>query len=298
MRFTVSKLGLRRRHRAITVRVDGTGVMSVAAMTAITTESVSGNRSITQTRLKLNSGLLRAVARGAAGEQIEIVKPDRDKIYQLDPHKKRYQERSIAEMRTLLGQVRVQPPGMPVAFDDSRCQWSAASSKLPRNGREQIAGLGVEQWDTQSAQTCADRQTKRQSDLLLDTRFWMAARGGPIEEQRHFQQQYAHQLGLIGSMNRSTQKRALTGQPLKAEFTLAVDGSHCGTGQANDVGREITSTIVTEKAGHWRLGDLSGQLVGKLLSKKKGRHTDRATASKSDIRGCLDRQNAAGSVRI
>jgi hypothetical protein len=304
------------------VSVDGSGLMAAAAMTANTTETISGDRARSETHIKFDSRLVQAISRRAAGEQVEIVRLDQDKVYQLDPRKKSYREWSLANLRAQLDQVQSQSVGMPVAFDDSQCQWSAARSESTRIGHDQMAGRDVEQWNIRATQTCTDRRTKRQCDLVLDTNFWLAPVDAANEEQRRFNQRYAQKLGVDGAINRAARERAqamfarygglwreslskiaaLKGEALRTELALATQGADCGASQSGagdatasgqrtegDVGRDIaaisTEAVVTEKTGRWRMGELGGEIVGKLLSRKKKKDaapTDAAVNKNSD----------------
>jgi hypothetical protein len=312
---------------AVTVQskltIDGTGAMAMASLTSNMTEVIDGDRSRSETQLKFDSGLIQAVARGAAGDQIEIVNLQAEKILQLNPRKRRYTEWSFADMRAQLSKIQSMRsgPGVPVAFDDSQCAWSPASSRSTRRGRSSVAGVDTEQWNITATQICSDRKTGRKCEMELDMNFWLGRSSKTDDQRQRFYRRYAEKLGLQQPNNKAVQERAqamfgrydglwqessrrlaaLQGSVMRSEYALALGGPECadapgnvaatasmpGEASTGDVGREMatvaTSTAVTEKTGRWRLGDLSGELVGKLLSKKKkpAAQDSSATANKS-----------------
>jgi hypothetical protein len=301
-------------------RVDGSGLVAMAGMTATTTETIDGDRAHTSTQMTFDSGVVQVLARSATREQVEIVRLDQDRIVRIDAAKKRYTEHSLADARAQIAQARSQPAGagVPIAFDDSNCDWSPASSSTSRDGGERVAGIDTERWLVRATQTCTDRQTQQRCDLVLESRLWMGDASDGAEEQRRFHERYAQALGVTGIGPRSTSERtqalfgryeglwreaaggiaALRGQVLKSQTSLGVGGAECaaatapvdaaataaaGSRSTGDIGREaaavVTSTAVTEKTGRWRIGDLSGQLVGSLLAKRKQVPSETGTAA-------------------
>lgn len=306
---------------AVTVQsqmtVDGRGMLAAAAMTGTIIETIAGDRARAETQLKFKSGLVRAVARSTIGSQVEIVRLDQDRIYVLDLRKKRYRASSFADLRAQLARIESQSASVPMAFDASRCRWSAARSKLTRTRNGEVAGFNVQQWNIRTTQTCTDLETRSQCEVRLDVNLSLAPNASVNEEQRRYQLRYVQELGLASGMGRAPEERArallgrygslwsesvgkmrsLNGQLLKSEFALLADGAGCAAGDvpptsvsqedrdAGAIGRDVaslgTSTVVTEKTGRWRLGDLSGELVGKLLSKnaRPGPRADSRTAN-------------------
>lgn len=298
--------------------IDGNGMPAVAAMTSRTTETIAGDRARVETQPRMTSGLVRAFMRSAVEVQVEIIRLDRDAIYRLDQRNKRYSEQSFADIRAQLARIESQSPALPIAFDDSRCEWSAARSDLAREGQGAVAGIDVEQWNVRTIQTCTDRETRDQCEVVLDMHLAVAPNGIANDEQRRYQQQYLQKLGLASGMGRAPEERArallgrygrlwteslgkmraIKGQPLKSEFALLATGAGCATGAVpapsasqegrgvGDVARDIASaeasTVVTDKTGRWRLGNLSGELVGRLLSNKKKPATQDASVAAND----------------
>ena len=89
------------------ISVEGAGLMRMANMSGTTKTAISGDRSRTESDLKMQSRLVRMVARGM-GPTADIVKLDEGKVYELDLKKKQYTEATFDEMRAKLEAARQQ----------------------------------------------------------------------------------------------------------------------------------------------------------------------------------------------
>lgn len=105
-------------------RMSVSGPVRLANMTGTTTTSISGDRSRTQTELRMESALMRTLARGA-GESIEIVALGEDRIWSIDPAKKTYTETTFTAQRAARGAAEKHR-------SDARGAGSAAAGRFGR----------------------------------------------------------------------------------------------------------------------------------------------------------------------
>src|SRR6202012_4733659 len=85
-----------------TTTVEGVGAMALGNMSGTTKTTIAGNKSRTDSDMKMKSRLVGVLARGAAGPNAEIVLLDDDKLYHLNIAKKEYTETSFEQMRERL----------------------------------------------------------------------------------------------------------------------------------------------------------------------------------------------------
>src|SRR5690606_33205435 len=83
------------------MRVDGPGGMKFLNMSGTTVTMISGDRSRTESDLKMESRLMRMFGGGSTAE---IVRLDQEKVYQLNLKKKTYTETTFEEQRAALEQ--------------------------------------------------------------------------------------------------------------------------------------------------------------------------------------------------
>lgn len=235
-------------------RMSVSGPVRLANMTGTTTTSISGDRSRTQTELRMESALMRTLARGA-GESIEIVALGEDRIWSIDPAKKTYTEttftaqraalqKNIEAMREAQGAQQQGASGV----DESSCEWLPPESDVKRTGaRQAIAGYQAEQIVVTGTQACRDRRTSQTCQFTLTLEQWVAPDFKEAEETLRFQQAYAEKLGLSAGASRDVAEQAeamfgryegiwkeigsrmqeVEGYPVKTSFALAVGGAEC-----------------------------------------------------------------------
>src|SRR5690606_898592 len=142
-------------------RMSVNGAIRLANMTGTTTTTISGDRSHTQSDLRMDNALMRTLARGA-GQSIEIVSLGEDKIWSLDPGKKTYTETTLAAQRAALQkniesmrQAQESQQQGASGVDESSCEWLPPTSDVKRTGeRQSIAGYQAEQIVVTGTQGC------------------------------------------------------------------------------------------------------------------------------------------------
>jgi hypothetical protein len=238
--------------------VEGAGLMSIANMSGTSTSSISGKRNRMETDMRMKSGLVRMFARGA-GQGVEIVRLDEDKVYELDMKKKRYRETSLADRRAQLakaveqaGQAQQRQTG-PMDIDDSQCDWSDPKAEISKPGaRETIAGFSAQHVSVVVRQSCKDRRSGEVCSIALSLEEWLAPLSDAGRELMQFRSAYAQQMGMVGE-GRDVVERAqglfgrykaawalvakemrnLNGFPVKTGFAFGMGGGSCSATPAD-----------------------------------------------------------------
>jgi hypothetical protein len=115
-----------------TMSVEGVGAMAFGNMSGTSRTTISGDKSRTDSDMKMKSKLVGFLARNAIGPSAEIILLDQDKLYHLNINKKQYTETTFEQMRAQLQKASDQMNSadqrkQPSAVDQSKCEW------LPRN---------------------------------------------------------------------------------------------------------------------------------------------------------------------
>jgi hypothetical protein len=268
------------------VSVAGAGLMSMANMSGTTKTVIAGDKARTDSDMRFESGMMRALARGA-GQSTEIVRLDQDTIFQLDTEKKTYTQTTFSERRATLEQAMAQQQKAQASqqqaasgVDESQCEWSEPKATLTSNGEKaSIAGYAAERAIVTATQACTDKKTGQVCEFGLVMDQWLAPGFEASAETVAYQRAYAQKLGLTASASRdfaeraqslfgryatllaevATKTRDLKGHPVKASFSLAVGGPQCQSTQ-----QSADSTSPPPSLG----GALSGALGG-MFGKKK-----------------------------
>ena len=85
-----------------TTSVEGVGAMAFANMSGTSKTSISGEKSRTDSDMKMQSKIIGFLARNAVGPSAEIVLLDQDKLYHLNINKKEYTETTFEQMQAQL----------------------------------------------------------------------------------------------------------------------------------------------------------------------------------------------------
>src|ERR1700733_2024670 len=109
--------------------VEGVGAMAFANMSGTSSTSISGDKSRTDSDMKMQSKLVGFLARNAVGPSADIVLLDQDKIYHLNVNKKEYTETTFEQIRAQMQKMSDQMNSsesksqQPSAVDQSKCVW-------------------------------------------------------------------------------------------------------------------------------------------------------------------------------
>jgi hypothetical protein len=240
--------------------LSGSGMMKMANMSGTTTTVISGDRARTESNMRFESAMMRTFA-GGAGDQVEIVRLDQDKIYSLNTKKKTYTETTFAEQRAKMqeameamnkGQASQQQATSGV--DESECEWSDPKSEVKRSGEKAlIGGFQAERVTVTATQSCRNKKNGQVCDFGIALDQWIAPGFEASNEAQKYQLAYAEKLGLGAASSRDFAERAqsmfgrykgiwselgtkmaelnLKGYAVKSSFGLGVGGPQCQSTQ-------------------------------------------------------------------
>jgi len=265
------------------VAIDGFGPMKFGAMEGKTVTAISKDAARTEHQTQLKSKFLRALAKGASGNTVQIIRLDLERIDDIDIANKQYTEMSFQEMRDNLDralhaahggdagktQAQQSPSGAPV--DESQCVWSPAKANIDQTGEHAtIAGTDTGRATITVTQTCTDKTKGTSCDFVFQLDEWMAA-GAPGEaETREFWRAYAKKMHLEDDLTANMQSSAraiinryqngwgeamkqagrLKGYPLKTVLAMHFGGPQCNSADSgNGSSAETSSPPPTTSGG-------------------------------------------------
>lgn len=276
--------------------VDGVGAMAFANMSGTSKTSISGDRSRTDSDMKMQSKFIGFLARNAVGPSTDIVLLDEDKLYHVNVNKKEYTETSFEQMRAQMQKVTDQMNSndnkqQPSAVDQSKCVWLPAKVDVTKGTEKaQFAGYDAQRVTVTATQPCQDKDTGAICEVVLVLDEWMAADFTENGEVRKFYAAYATKMGFNPANSQDASERAkalfsqykglwsevaakmqtVKGYPVKTGFTLGMGGAQC-----KDPNAQQTQTSQADSTPQ-RPSDIAGAVVGKLggLFQKKKDNAD------------------------
>lgn len=294
------------------LRIEGTGLLKMMNMSGDVVTTISGDRSRTESDMKMESRLMRMFGGGTTAE---IVRLDDGTLYQLDLKKKTYTELSLAEQREAMQQSMEQmresqqsQQQQAAGVDEESCEWSEPTATVDRRGEtETIAGTRAERVVVTATQSCKDPQTEQvcSFNLILDQ--WLAPEFEAADEVTEYYRAYSEQLGLEvadapgfsqrlesmfggyqGIWSEIAEKMGETqGYPLRSTVSLAVGGPQCDTSQQAQAAED--SPGVREAVG----GAVGGALGGLF-----GRQRDKAAKREAASEPVVDETLPEGTVKL
>jgi hypothetical protein len=275
-----------------TISVEGVGGMAFANMSGSSKTSISGDRSRTDSDLKMQSKIIGFLARNAMGPSAEIVLLDQDKLYHLNINKKEYTETTFEQFRTQMQKISDQTNSteakqQPSAVDQSKCVWLPAKVDVAKSGEKaQFAGYDAQRVTVTATQPCQDKETGAICEIALVMDQWTSTDFAASSEARKFYSAYASKMGidLSNSEDVSDRAKALFGQykgvwtevaakmqsvkgyPVKSSFTLGLGGTQCK--DSNSQQEQTSQTDSTPQSAGGIAGAVAGKL-GSLFQKKK-----------------------------
>jgi hypothetical protein len=264
--------------------VEGVGVMAFGNMSGTSKTTISGNKSRTDSDMKMQSKLVGFLARNAAGPSAEIVLLDEDKIDHLNLNKKEYTETTFEQMRTQMQQAVDQMNSnanrqQQSAIDQSKCEWLPAKVSVSKTGEKaQFGGYDAERAIITASQPCQDKESGSICEVAIILDQWMSTGFYENAEARKFSSAYATKMGLDQASLQDATQRAKTlfsqyqgiwtevaaklqgmkGYPVKSSFTLALGGAQCKDSKA----QQGQASQNNDDSGS--SGGLSGAIAGKL----------------------------------
>src|ERR1700733_3344892 len=275
-----------------TTSVEGVGAMAFANMSGSSKTSISGDKSRTDSDMKMQSKIIGFLARNAVGPSAEIVLLDQDKLYHLNMNKKEYTETNFEQLRAQIQKMSDQMNSsenkqQPSAVDQSKCVWLPAKVDVTKSGEKaQFAGYDAQRVTVTATQPCQDKETGAICEIALVLDQWTSADFAESSEARKFYTAYASKMGIDISNSQDVSERAkalfsqykgiwtevaakmqsVKGYPVKSSFTLGIGGAQC-----NNSNSQQAQTSQADNSPQ-SSGGLAGAMVGKLgglFQKKK-----------------------------
>lgn len=275
-----------------TTSVEGVGAMAMGNMSGTSKTIISGNKSRTDSDMKMKSKLVGFLARNAVGPNAEIVLLDQDKFYHLNINKKEYTEMTFEQMHERLQKATDQMNStdekkQPSAVDQSKCEWLPARADVKKTGEKaQFAGYDSERVVITAAQPCKDKDTGSICEIALVLDNWMSTGFAESAEAQKFYKAYATKMGLDpGSQDISqrakmlfsqykgiwaeiaTKMQNVKGYPVRSSFTLAMGGAECKDPKAHQ-SQDSQDNDSSSNSPSALAGAVAGKLGG-LFHKKK-----------------------------
>jgi len=273
-----------------TMAVEGVGAMAFGNMSGTTKTTISGDKSRTDSDVKMQSKIIRFLARNAMGPSADIVRLDQDKIYHLNINKKEYTETTFEQMREQMKKMSDQMASaeekkQPSAVDESKCEWLPPKAEVKKTGEKaQFAGYDSERVTITATQPCKDKETGSICEVALVLDEWLSTSFAEGAEAQKYYKAYAAKMGLDASTSQDISQRAqslfsrykgiwseiaskmqgMKGYPVKTSFTLALGGQQCKSSNAQQAQSSSDSSDASGTSGPNSPAGLAGAMAGKL----------------------------------
>lgn len=284
-----------------TTAVEGLAGTSLGNMNGSTTTVISGDKSRTDTDVKLQSKLVGFLARGSVGPTAEIISIDQDQILHLNINKKEYTQTTFEQLHAQLQKAtdqmnQTQESKQGSAIDQSKCEWLPAKVSVNKTGEKaQFAGYDSERVVITASQPCQDKESGSICEVALILDQWLSPDFSEGPEVRKFYTAYAAKMGLdAASLQDQAQKakamfsqykdiwtqvaakmQGVKGYPVRTGFTLALGGAQCKDPKA----RQSQSNPSGDSSNS--PGGLAGAMAGKLGGLFHKKSSDDASAPAS-----------------
>jgi hypothetical protein len=272
------------------------GAMQLGAMDGTTTNSISGHNARFEMTMKLRNAMFGAML-PQGGNFLQIVRLDDDRLYDVDPSKKTYVERTFEETRAAndrMTQQMQREAANKGPRSESECQWTAPKTDVKKTGEHaSIAGLDTEHVIASVSRTCTKENESCDFVFALDQ--WLATSMPGGSETQAFFKEYAKRLALEGDMNAVATRGArimlsrfpdswaalfkatdsLKGYPLKATMSMQLGGAQCkSASEAEGAGMSAGTPSAAHSAN-------PGAAMASLFAKFKHKSADSSATSAS-----------------
>ena len=294
-----------------TVSMDGIAGFSFMAMGGTSTQSLTADKSRTDSNMQFKSKLMNRFA-GKSGNTSQIVRLDKGVVYDLQNSDRKYTEMTFEQMRAAMQQAMqqmdqaasqqaaAQQQQLPV--DASACQMAATDVDARKTGEHAtIAGYDTERATISVKQSCTDPETHKTCDMVFSIDNWLSPTAPGEEESRAFGLNYAKQVGLdaqelTAMQNRMQQafsqykgtwtevmKKAseFQGYPLKSVVQISMGGPQCTTENGTQVAADPTFADAVDagvQAGAGTATGAAASAVGQAAGQAAGNNVGGAVA--------------------
>ncbi len=277
-----------------TMVVEGVGAMAFGNMSGTTRTTISGDKSRTDSDMKMQSKLVRMFAHNALGPTAQIVRLDQDKMYHLNINKKEYTEESFEQWREQLKKATDQGGSeerrQPSAVDESKCEWLPPKTDVRRSGEKaQFAGYDAERVTITAIKPCKDKETGAICDIGLVLDEWLSTGFTENAEVTRYSKAYAAKMGFDGATSQDIAQKVqaafgrykgawseivakmqgVKGYPVKTSFTLAMGGQQCKSANAQQAQSGDSGDSSDNPSNPKALAGAVAGKLGSLFHKKK-----------------------------
>jgi hypothetical protein len=253
--------------------VDTAGGLSMFATNGEIITSIAGDKSRTDTKIKVKSRVMRTLSIGGS-DSTDIVRLDRDLTWQLDPKRNEYTELTFEQMRAQMAQgmnaleQMQQNPDQPAAesspqsgmaglpVSEQNCQWTEAEVSIEHTGlKDTLLGMEAEQHIISVNQTCTDPESGKACDMTWSIEQWLVPENPGGQEALDFWSAYAGKMGLEELMGEQTrggmqalfamyqngwddlmdEAENLEGYPVRSIMQMEIGGDECTNTQGQPV---------------------------------------------------------------
>jgi hypothetical protein len=206
------------------IKVEAAGGMSIFASEGDMLTQISGDKSRTESTMKMKSRLMGAFAGG--GNTANIVRLDKALTWNLLPDKKQYSEMTFAALKAQMEEARKamqksQANGAALPVSAEGCEWTDGNLEVEHpGGTEKVAGIKTKKHIIRMRQSCTDPESGKTCDITWLMETWLAKKVPAEKEARKFREAYATAMGLDGVMGQVEGP----GQGLLAMFANNWDG--------------------------------------------------------------------------
>ena len=243
------------------ITVDAAGGMSMFGSEGNVLTQISGDRSRSESNMKMKSSVARMVA--GSGRSTTIVRVDRELTWQLDSEAERYSEMSFAQSRAQLKKAKdsmEKNGGGQLPVSEEGCQWSEAKIDVEHpKGSEQVANIKTKRHIIRLEQSCTDPESGNTCDVTWLMETWLAKKVPGEKEAMAFRDAYASGLGLDGTLSQvggpaqgllamyggnwdevMDEFDKMKGYPLKMALQLGMGGAQCKTTSGQPISMDKT----------------------------------------------------------
>ncbi len=273
--------------------IEGGGALSMLSSDGSVITHIAGDKSRSETRMEMKSGLAKMVA--GSGSSGSIVRLDKELMWELQPDKQRYSEISFAEARAQLAksmEAMEQSGSSSLPVSEEGCQWSESDIEIEKDvDREKIAGIKTRKHVIRMRQSCTDVKTNKTCDMTWVMESWLASKVPGEKEVRAFHQRFAQAMGLgdvaqhvqgpgqamLGMFGNNWEEVVdelddIKGYPMRTVMQVGMGGEQCTTAAGQPIAMdEVWADASTsaynaalDQAGY-EAGSAAGQAVGESL---------------------------------
>lgn len=273
------------------ISVEASGGMSTFSSEGETVTQLSGDRTRTDSQIKMQSRLA-SMAMGS-GNTGTIVRLDKALTWSLNPDKKQYSEVTFAQAREQLQEsmaaMETSGGGAALPVSEEGCTWGEADLEVEKPGdREKIAGIKSYKHVIRLRQSCTDPDTGKTCDMTWVMESWLAKKVPAEDEVLEFQRKYSKAMGLgdaahqvrgpaqalVGMFGENWEALVdevedIKGYPLRTVMQLGMGGEQCTTSSGNPIAMDDLWADASTSAYNAAL-DQAGYEAGSAVGRAAG----------------------------